>query len=178
MTERTITHGPGVVAPSEPTQTPAFGIKDLQKGAYSITPLAKFTAEARVLSKKRYSSDKLSDLSPLDVMLGWGAMSDEKHLDEILITQSERYFEWQMSDPPIPLHQMVRHTANVHLIPSSPEIRSKILEIRRGHIVTVKGYLVEARTPDGWSHKSSMRRDDFGKEASELVWVNELQLKP
>lgn len=178
MTERTITHGPGIVAPIEPSQTPAFGIKDFNQGEFQIKPLAEFNIEARVLAKKQYSTDKLADLAPLDVVFGWGPMSDERNLDEVLITQSDRYFEWQMTNPPIPLHQMVRHTANMHLAPSDPQIKSKIFDIRKGHIVTIKGYLVNASTSDDWSLKTSMKRDDYGDQASELVWVKEIQIRP
>ncbi|MDR8391005.1 hypothetical protein NC796_07645 [Aliifodinibius sp. S!AR15-10] len=176
MTERTITHGPGVVAPSEPVQQQAFGIKDIKHNGFKVKPLAEFNIEARVLSKARYH-DKLAEFAPLDLVVGWGPMSDEKNLNEILIKQSERYYDWQITHQPIPLHKMVQKSANIHLAPSTPEIEKKIWDIRKGHIVKLKGYLVEASTQDGWSLKSSLKRDDYGKDGSELMWVKEIEIK-
>ncbi|MDX1639456.1 MAG: hypothetical protein R3281_15930 [Balneolaceae bacterium] len=177
LTERTITHGPGVVAPNAPTQEPAFAIKNPKHKDFTIRILSKFDMEARVLSKARYS-DKLANIAPMDVVVGWGPMSDERNLNEVLIKQTDRYFNWQMTNPPIPLHKMVEHTANIHLAPSTPQIKKKIWEIREGHIVSMKGYLIEVSSGDGWSLKSSTRRNDYGKEASELLWIEEIQLRP
>ncbi len=177
MTERSITHGPGIVAPAEPAQQPAFGVGELVHDSFDINPLAEFTIEARALSKKRYTTDKLGELAPLDVVFGWGPMSDERNLNEVLFKQSERYFNWQMTNPPLPLHKMVQHTANIHLIPSSPDIEKKLWEIRKGHVVKIEGYLVEATSEEGHKFKSSMRRNDYGEKSSELLWVKDIQIQ-
>ncbi|MDZ7693483.1 MAG: hypothetical protein U5K69_20590 [Balneolaceae bacterium] len=131
-TERVITHGPGVVAPDKPAQEHAFGVEEITFKDFILKPLAKFNAEARVLSKRAYTSDRLAEISPMDFFVGWGPMSDEKILNELLISQSNRYFDWQMTHRPIPLQQMVEHTANIHLIPSSDKINAEIRRSPQG----------------------------------------------
>jgi len=174
-TTRPVTHGPGVVAPSEPTQRHAFGIRNIDYKTYEIEPLAEFNIEARVLSKKRYS-DKMSEVAPYDFVLGWGPMSDERNLEHMLIKQSDRYFDWQMTKPPIRITDMINHSANVHLAPSTSVIEKKLGEVRNGHVVRIKGFLVKIDSEDGWSIKSSLRRNDYGKESSEVIWIKEFEI--
>lgn len=174
-TTRPVTHGPGIVAPSEPTQRHAFGIRNIDFKTYEIEPLAEFNIEARVLSKKYYS-DRMNEVAPYDFVLGWGPMSDERNLEHMLIKQSDRYFDWEMTAPPIPRTEMIKHTANVHLAPSTQQIEEKLGKVRMGHVVQIKGYLVKIEAADGWSIKSSLRRNDYGKDASEVIWIKEFEI--
>lgn len=174
-TTRPVTHGPGVVAPTEPTQRHAFGVQEIEYKSYSIDPLAEFTIEARVLSKKKYS-DKMAEVAPYDFVLGWGPMSDERTLNEILIRQSDRYYHWEMTKPPIPQPEMVKHSANIHMAPSSQNISDMMEKVRQGHIVRIKGYLVKIDSDNGWSVKSSLSRGDYGKKASEVLWIKEFTI--
>lgn len=174
-TTRPVTHGPGVVAPTEPSQRHAFGVQPINFKTYDIRPLAEFNIEARVLSKKKYS-DRLGELAPYDFVLGWGPMSDERNLDHILIKQSDRYFQWEMTTPPIPRSEMINHSANMHLAPANQEIQAKLDAVRQGHVVQIKGYLVKINSGDGWSIKSSLTRKDYGKKASEIIWIKEFHI--
>ncbi len=65
----------------------------------------------------------------------------------------------------------------MHLIGSTQAISEKISTIRKGQIVQIEGYLVNAKSPDGWTLKSSLTRDDIGKGSSELVWVNSISIR-
>ena len=62
---------------------------------YKITPLAEFQLAAKVLSSKRYRFGREADLSPIDLALGWGPMSNQKILDQLTITQSRRWYFWR-----------------------------------------------------------------------------------
>lgn len=176
-TTRPVTHGPGVVAPSEPSQREAlgFGIETINYKTYDIKPLAEIDIEARVLSKKKYS-DQYAEVLPYDFVLGWGPMSDERNLDKILIRQSDRFFEWEMITRPIPRPQMIRHSANAHLAPSDQTILGQLRDVRLGQVVRIKGYLVKIDSESGWSIKSSLERDDYGKKGSEVIWIKEFQI--
>ena len=175
-TTRPITHGPGEMAPNEPKQVKVFSAKDILHKNYTISPLAKFDMQARVLAKKQYYVEDQSDILPYDIVFGWGPMSDEKHLDEILIKQSNRTFSWEMTQPPIPLKKMKRYSANMHLIPASPKIKDILADLRQGHIVKIKGYLVKVASNNGWSIKSSLTRSDGGKNSNEVIWIEELEI--
>lgn len=175
-TTRPVEHGPGEVAPNTPVQEVTYNADKLEFKGIDVNPRAKINLEARVLSIKNYYFDKYSDLIPTDVVFGWGPMSDERNLNSLMVRQSDRSFYWEMTKPPIKQTEMWKHAANMHLIGPTQEIRDKISSLREGQIVKIEGFLVNARSPDGWVLKSSLKRDDIGDDASELVWINSLTI--
>lgn len=172
-TSRPITHEPGMIAPQTPIQQTITNVNSFNYKEFKITPLAKFRVEARVLSRKRYYFGRTAKLVPVDLALGWGAMSDERILKSIKITQHNRFYFWRMKRFPIPKQDIITHSANMHLIPANSDIRNKIKQVRKGALVKFSGYLVKATCDDGWHWNSSLRRDDVGNGACELVWVEE-----
>ncbi len=175
-TTRPVTHGPGVVAPETPVQKTTYNADKLNFKDIELTPKAKINLEARVLSIKNYYFDTYSELAPTDIVFGWGPMSDEKNLESLMVRQSDRSFYWEMARPPIEQKQMWQHAANMHLIGSTQAIRDKINSLRQGHLVNIEGYLVNAKSPEGWTLKTSLSRDDLGEGSSELVWINSLTI--
>lgn len=175
-TTRPIVHGPGEVAPNEPTQQRAYGINPISHNGVTIKPIARFDIEARVLSKKRYYQDDESEYAPFDIVVGWGPMSDENNLNEMMIKQADRSFYWEMIEPPIPIPEMREHTANLRLIHQDDKMLKKLEDIRVGHIIHIKGYLVNINTEEGQSVETSLIRNDIGKEATEIIWINELTI--
>ena len=169
-----VRHGPGVLAPNEPVQTARGEVPLFQHGDYLIEPLARFEVEARVLGAKRYRRGREAELSPVDLALGWGPMSDETVLDHLDISQSRRFYRWQARTLPIPKREISRNSANMHLIPATDDVREALLKVRPGEIVRFSGYLVQIRGDDGWYWRSSMTRNDVGNGACELVWVEYL----
>jgi hypothetical protein len=168
---RPVVHGPGVVAPEAPIQTAITGVKPFQVKDYTITPLAKFNLEARILSRTGYSYGREADLSPLDLALGWGAMSDETILAHFSITQSGRFYYWSTRQFPIPRAEVVQNSANMHMIPADAAVADTLQRFRVGEVVKLRGYLVQVQAPDGWHWNSSLTRDDSGAGACELIWV-------
>lgn len=171
---RPIVHGPGEVAPNQPVQQQAYGLNNITHKDFKLSPFAKIDIEARILSIKRYYEDREAKFAPYDYVLGWGAMSDEKNLDKILIKQSDRFYDWEMIEPPIPINEIRTNTANVRLISPSKEVSEQLEDLRLGQVIRIKGYLVEVHSKDGWTIKSSSIRTDTGKEASEIIWIKEL----
>lgn len=170
---RPVVHGPGVIAPNEPTQQRAYGVNAIKKDEYTLRPIARFEIEARVLSKKRYFEDKESDLAPYDIVVGWGPMSDERNLNEVLIKQSDRSFYWEMIEPPIPTHEMRRHVANLRLIANSEQMQDQISNVRLGQIIHIKGFLVNIENAEGTVRQTSLIRSDIGEDSAEIVWVEQ-----
>jgi hypothetical protein len=175
-TSHPISHEPGIIAPQDPIQQKIINIVPFNYKEFKITPLAKFSTQARVLSRKRYYFGRAAELAPVDLALGWGAMSDERNLKSIKISQSNRFYFWFVKSYPIPKNEIISHSANMHLIPANSEVRSKIKKARKGSLVKFKGYLVKVECADGWQWNSSLRRDDMGNGACELVWVEEFEL--
>lgn len=172
-----ITHEPGIIAPQNPIQQKITDVAPFSYKEFNISPLAKFNVEARVLSRKRYYLGRSAKLVPFDLALGWGAMSDERILKSIKITQSHRCYLWFVKNYPIPKQDIISHSANMHLIPANSDVRHKIEKARKGALVKFSGYLVTVACNDGWHWSSSLTRDDSGSGACELVWVEEFELQ-
>lgn len=166
---------PGAIAPRDPVQVAVADGTPFEHKGFRIVPLARFEVEARVLGAERYWLWREALLSPVDVALGWGPMSDQRVLDRLEISQGNRYyhFRWR-GGPPIPAPSIVEHSANMHLIPSSPDVWRRLRAVRAGQVVRFAGYLVSARMPDGWRWNSSLTRTDTGPGSCELVWVEEI----
>jgi len=170
-----VRHPPGVLAPEEPAQTLIKEPQTWWRGTFQITPLADFDVRARVLSTARYYLGRETELSPLDLVLGWGRMSDQQVLDRLSISQSGRWFYWRSAyqmTPPIPIPEIQSHCANMHMIPAKPEIEKALKALRRGQVVRIQGQLVAVQARDGWNWRSSLSRDDTGNGSCELVWVS------
>ncbi|MGE0385595.1 MAG: hypothetical protein AB7Q97_12750 [Gammaproteobacteria bacterium] len=177
MSRRSIEHGPGVLAPDDPVQADVRGRDAFEHAGYTITPAAKFSVQARILGTERYRVGRAADLSPVDFALGWGRMSDSAVIEQLSISQSNRFYWYRWSDePPIPSEEIVSHSANMHLIPATPAVASRLLDARVGQRVKLDGLLVRVTARDGWHWNSSMTRDDSGDGACELVWVESVSL--
>jgi hypothetical protein len=73
------------------------------------------------------------------------------------------------------------HVANNHLIPATEDVAQALDRVRIGDLVTLQGKLVdvEIRDPHGQvsaGMRTIMTRDDVGSGASEIVWVESVEL--
>jgi len=174
---RPIHHPDGVIAPDEPIQTdfdtpqPEIAFKDA-----TLHPLARFALTARVLSRENYHFDSESDISPTDLALGWGRMSDSAVLRTIDIDQGGRFYSWQVREFPIPRREIETHSANMHMVPADATVVRALKRVRVGDVITLDGYLIEADKAGGWKWRSSLTRDDVGDGACELVYVKDLTI--
>jgi hypothetical protein len=167
----------GIPAPSTPIQSKDISKTAFSQGDYKISPLAEFEITARVLGKKKYNSGRESDLSTYDLALGWGRMSDIDVIKEISIRQSGRWYRWQTASAPIPLREIERSSANMHMIAANDVVADTLKDLKEYDVVTIKGYLVNVLATDGWRWQSSLTRDDTGAGACELIWVESISKK-
>ena len=169
--------GPGVMAPAEPQQQMLQTPITQQVDAYQLTELASFKITAKVLAKKNYSFDRGAQLSPTDLALGWGRMSDETVLEQIKISQSGRFYFWRVAAFPIPQREIETHSANMHVIPENISVKYALGKVRPGDIVEMSGSLVNVLSTDNqWRWRSSLTREDTGGGACELIWVKNLRI--
>jgi hypothetical protein len=175
---RAITHGDGVIAADDPVQVNLTNLPQFAVGDYQVTPVAEFSLEARALATQTYHLGREADLSPIDLALGWGPMSDSAVLDRLNISQGNRFYHYSWTDePPIPVRDIVEHSANMHMIPANDEVGQQLGKVRVGQIVQLSGYLVRVQAPDGWHWNSSLTRSDSGNGACELVWVEAVTVR-
>ena len=175
--EKEIKHGPGVLAPNDPVQVGIKPEASFPFDEYRIIPQANFSLTARILSKKTYRYGRESDLSPIDLALGWGRMSDETILESFSISQSGRWYNWRVRELPIPVREVSNHSANMHIIPATDELEKKLKRLKKGEIIQLTGKLVNVQADDGWRWKSSLKRTDRGNGACELFYVESLTVK-
>jgi len=155
------------------------GMRPFAMGASTLTPLAGFSLDARVLSRKDYARGREADWSPTDLALGWDGMARDEVLARLDIGQSGRWYHyrWQ-GEPPLPPDEIARSSANMHMIPADATVARALARVEPGQRVRIDGWLVEVQADDDWRWRSSTRRDDTGGGACELVYVCALSAGP
>jgi hypothetical protein len=162
----------GMPAARDPVQTAGHLPPPFQHGDYRITPLAHYEIKAVVLSRKRYRYDAAAELAPVDLALGWGPMSTAVVINDLHISQSGRWYEYSWSgEEPLPPAEIASHSANTHCLPATPEIRRRLLAVKRHQVVTLSGQLVSVEGPRGYRWQSSLSRTDTGGGACEVMWI-------
>ncbi len=179
LERRPLPHPPGVLVPQAPRQGELRGDAPqfLRAGA-TLTAVASFDIDARVLSREDYWFDAGARLVPTDLALGWGRMSDSAVLDRVDIAQFGRFYYWHVQEFPIPEREIIESSANMHLIPADRSVERSLGRVRAGDVVHFRGFLVNARMPDGGEWRTSTTRSDSGAGACELVWVEDLEIAP
>lgn len=172
---RPIDRRPGVLAAEAPDQSDIEGEPPpYLHDDYRLQPRARFTATVRVLARERYRFDTNAELIPLDLAVGWGRMSDTAMLERIDISQSGRFYFWSADELPMPRAEIESHSANWHLVPSNQAVRKALAGIRVGDVVTIEGELIDVEHTDGRKLRTSLRRDDTGAGACEIIRVESL----
>lgn len=168
---RPLGQSPGVLAPLEPLQAEPQPPSPWRFREHRITPLARFELRARVLGTERYRFDRAAELSPVDFALGWGPMSDSRNLTAITIRQQDRWYFWSAGHLPIPAGEIISHSANMHMIPADDAVKRRLLSVKTGQVVELRGQLIRADGEDGWHWVSSLTRTDTGDGSCEVIWV-------
>jgi hypothetical protein len=174
--EKELKHKAGILIPENPVQVNLSDMPPWQKDDYSITPLAVFKIKAFVLSTSSYSLGRESDLSPMDLALGWGPMSNQAVIDAMDISQGNRWYHWKAKVLLIPAKEISTHSANMHIIPANERVEDTLDKLYKGCIIEMKGYLVMVRGKDGFYWKSSLTRNDTGGGACEVVWAEDIEI--
>ena len=151
---------------------------DLSGYKWTVTPKAEFRIAGRVLSTERYRMEWQSTLSPIDIALGWGRLSSADADRWISWSQSGRwyFYEWK-ADSPYQGDFIKEHSANVHIIPATENLKVAVIRLHRGEEVLLEGLLVNIDGNRGnnnyWWHTSLSRRDS-GDGSCELLYLQKL----
>jgi hypothetical protein len=145
---------------------------------WTITPQAKFKIAARVLSKETYRTGWQSSLSPVDLALGWGEFSDRKVDEWISWSQSGRwyYYNWPAGSP-FADDQIREHSANVHIVPATENLKQAALHLSKNDTVMLEGFLINLdgkRGDQTYFWHSSLSRTDSGDGSCELLYLKRL----
>lgn len=164
---------PGVRADAEPLQSPVpGGVPGFVHGDARVLPQAGFSIEARVLSREDYRLGREADYAPTDLALGWGRMREDAVLARLDISQSSRWYHYRWrGEPPLPPGEIVRSSANMHIIPADARIADALERVHAGDRVRIDGWLVNVEANDGWRWHTSLTREDSGGGACEVVYA-------
>lgn len=131
----------GILIPAPPSSTECPPTHLATLGGREIVGIAKVRLRGRVLGAQRYH-DHFSEIAPIDVVFGWGPMSDSSVLAPLKISLQERSFAIQGAAP-----GNAGNFAKVfHLLPADRETGTMLGQLKTGALVEVEGYQVEARS--------------------------------
>ena len=159
-----------------PSQTAALGAGSWRQGEYRVEPLAAYDVTARVLSTRTYDQNREADVSPIDFALGWGPMADRGLLENLSVSQRDRWYFVRWRNAPVQAEQVIANSANTHLLPANPEVAAQLEAVQPGDIVRLEGYLVQVSASDGWTWTSSTKRTDTGDGSCEVLWVESVEV--
>lgn len=165
---RGIEHSPGVLAPEDPEQQEIDGAPAIPYGAFTLRPRAEFGATVRILGREDYSLGELASLVPTDFAVGWGPMSDSAVLQNVKISQSNRFYYWRTDTWPVSREAIETHSANWHVIPGNEAVRAALRRVRVGSVVELHGELVDIEGREG-GMRTSLTRGDTGAGACEIL---------
>ena len=78
-------------------------------------------------------------------------MSDSSILDDIEISQGNRFYYWRTAQlAAVAPARSRRHSANWHVIAGSEAVRAMLGRLRAGSIVELRGQLVDIEGQRGW----------------------------
>ena len=145
-----------------------------------INPMAKYSISARILAKKRYVRGWESEVSPWDIVFGWGDAANLLYTKNLDIRQTVRWYSYKIStDIPMEPQYIVSHTSNNHIVPANDNIRKAILFLKEFDIVHLEGYLVNITGKRGNKYVSwisSLSREDTGNGACEIFYVEKVKI--
>lgn len=166
---------PEVVYIQEPLQEDSERHVWMHEG-YTLTSLATYSIEGRVLSTNTHRFGPAAKLAPLDFVLGWGNMADPNIYKKLNVVQSGRFYTYRPDEqsPNITYQQFFRSSSNTHIIPKNKDVLKQLKNIDVDQIVVLEGDLVKISGPNGFSWHSSLYRGDIGSGACELMWVDKV----
>ncbi|MFU8813230.1 MAG: hypothetical protein ACNA78_09690 [Balneolaceae bacterium] len=174
--QRPVWHGAGVQADGGLTFTTIGRIDPLQTDNFRLYPKIEISGTARVVSKVRYWVDEHAGLAPFSMVLGWDEMSDEQTLRIVRISQANRSYDIRAANPPLSMREIRERLLHVHAVPANEEIREQLVNIRRGNIVTIGGYLVDAESELLPTLRSDIREDTPNPLSSHVFWIDNLSI--
>jgi hypothetical protein len=165
-----------VMLMSDPVQAQLTGFNneiyhDGKNKTVKIEKLAEYEISAVVKNKRYYLFDSASEVSPMDFVLVWGELDSKAMDDSIKYSQSGRWYYYRYDcQSCVDGDYILKHSANVHIIPKNNEVLLKLIQVHKEDYITLKGYLVNVKFPDSdW--KSSLTRNDTGNGACEIMYV-------
>ncbi len=146
--------------------------------AATLTPRARYRTEAWVVAVDRRFDDDAAGILDLDVGLAWGPVANRDILRSMRFHLATRYLSarWD-GDMPLAESAVMRHVSNHHLVVPDAALRDYLDHVEEGDLLVLEGALVDVAIEGGRTIRSSLRRDDVGNGACEVLWVEKAEIK-
>lgn len=183
--EREIAHPPGILINQMPQVSDTLRSPWVDGDGLRYQPVARLEISARLLSRNNVSLGSWDHISPVDLGLGWGAMSDSAILDQLDIAQynaplgGSRFLAFNIRDDAEIRHwtrkrraELFRQLTHVHAIPASSEIAEQLKHMRPGLLIKLDGLLVNVTDPQG---RALLKTSTIlGDHDCEIMWVRSI----
>lgn len=142
----------GELVPSSPIMTPLDQSFDILRMGFRVRAVSEMSFRSVILSRRRYFFDRFR-ISPMDLVLGWGALSNPSVFRSLRVSTSRpdihvRKTSDQEFDPELIMSSM----SLFHIIPSRISVWDDLSRLRRNNIVDLSGFLCEVTDLDGERH--------------------------
>lgn len=163
-----------------PQQTDIRSVAVELGDGYSAELLYGYVLEGLVVTRREFRNDTVSGISPLDLGITWGDLSEPARAASVSFNTVPRgvTFRPVAGGAALPADWETQITNN-HLIPANPAVHDALQQIEVGQTVRISGYLVVV-TGDGISPwRSSTRRDDHSIYGGcEIILVRDVEILP
>lgn len=151
----------------------------------ALLPVAHFETRGRVLNIERFKPYQslvnwIPGLRPAthDIGLGYGPMSDTANVDRFSFTHEgvSHGLRALFARPRNAMTQqefdaLSPHITNVHVIPASDAVYTRLRRVKHGELVTLRGLLVNVRDPEG---RVATTSTTAGDRDCEIMWLEEI----
>jgi len=169
---------PGIMINAEPEVSLLQNGPSWTKDGFTLTGQAVYHARARLLHKHHYLFDEASGVSPYDLVLGWGKLSEQSVLDKLSFSQFGRWYEFSWhGEQPLPPAEIGAHCGNMHIIPANAQVRASLDSVGVGDIVDIEGKLVKVTKPGGWEWNTGTGADSRGGRGCKIIYVEKLAIE-
>lgn len=152
---------------------------DSPDGSFYLHPRASYKIGGKVVGLANYSSGTEANISPIDLCLIWGDITEPDANDYIKYEEGYRYCKFTISEnnKEYSVEYTQVHMSNNHIIPANDNIKDALEKIKESDIVYLEGYLVDVRATlkekQQWVWNTSLIRNDHG---CEIIYVKKIVL--
>lgn len=170
---------PGIMVDADPEINFSNDIPGFTIGNFTISPIATFKMQARVLNVAKYKHDSLSAISPQELYLGWQNMSDTSTITNVKFVLADRSYGFRYYNN-IDINDICSHTAYAIIIPASDEIAKVMSKISINNIIKLSGYVVNFNSTQNKAKSSSFcdtaNRDYIQPYNEWNLWVDSVEI--
>jgi hypothetical protein len=185
--ERPVSHPAGILVPELPRVSSTDRRPWTEADGLRYRPLKRLHIRARLLSRSNVKLGSWADISPVDLGLGWGRMSDSGIIEQLdmgeynAVISGTRFLSISIRRdapmqhwPPAERDAIFSQLTHLHAIPADDSIEKALKGLRPGQVLSLDGQLVQISDPRGNVRLTSSTI--LGDRNCEVMWVESLAL--